>query len=290
MINSFFDSKTQKEIGALVIRELNDVISAQLLKRRSLIKKDEIILSSNDNENKENKDKEILIQYNSNTNPNLNSNNLSNSYLIKNRRKNSNKNNNEYSPSIIDFKSYLKNIKNNKKKKKVISTIKLHEQFDKNKFKKIKNNSNNKINNQKLNSLKLDENKKNNNRLNLYKKELTTSPIRRLNLTSRDWKLNNNLPFKDNEDVILYPLYDRTITNERCDESNYINRINYNNSYSNNNISRNIKNEYTQMKCLNETRLRNLKRRYAKVIQHADLTPEAEKIHQEIRTLENQLN
>ena len=52
MINSFFDSKTQKEIGALVIRELNDVISAQLLKRRSLIKKDEIILSSNDNENK----------------------------------------------------------------------------------------------------------------------------------------------------------------------------------------------------------------------------------------------
>ena len=254
MINSFFDSKTQKEIGALVIRELNDVISAQLLKRRSLIKKDEIILSSNDNENKENKDKEILIQYNSNTNPYLNSNNLSNSHLIKNRRKNSNKNNNEYSSSIIDFKSYIKNIKNNKKKKKVISTIKLHEQFDKNKFKKIKNNSNNKINNQKLNSLKLDENKKNNNSLNLYKKELTTSPIRRLNLTSRDWKLNNNLPFKDNEDVILYPLYDRTITNERCDESNYINRINYNNSYSNNNISRNIKNEYTQMKCLNENK------------------------------------
>ena len=45
-----------------------------------------------------------------------------------------------------------------------------------------------------------------------------------------------------------------------------------------------------EMKCLNETRLRNLKRRYAKVIQHADLTPEAEKIQHEIQTIENQLS
>lgn len=256
MINSFFDSKTQKEIGTLVIRELNEVISAQLLKKRSLAKKDEIIISSIDNENKESKvkeqDKEILIQYNSNTNPNLNSNNLSNSQLVNNKRTNSNKNNKENPSSLIDFKSYLKNIKNNKKKKKVTGSIKLHEQFDKNNLKK--NNSNNNANNTKLNTLKHSESKKNNNSFNKYKKELISSPVRRLNLTSRDWKLNNILPFKDNEDAVLYPLYDRTLTNERCDESNYNNKVNYTNSYSNNNISRNIKNEYTQMKYMNENK------------------------------------
>ena len=45
-----------------------------------------------------------------------------------------------------------------------------------------------------------------------------------------------------------------------------------------------------EIKCLNETRLRNLKRRYAKVVQHADLTHEAEKLQHEITNLENQLN
>ena len=279
MINSFFDSKTQKEIGALVIRELDDVISTQLLKKRSLIKKDEIILSSNDNENKESKDKEILIQYNSKTNPNLNSNNLSHSHLIKNKRTNSNKNNKENVSSIIDFKSYLKNIKNSKKKRKVFGSIKLHEQFDKNKLKKGKNNnnSNNNINNPNLNTLKLSESKNNNNSFNIYKKELASSPVRRLNLTSRDWKLNNNLPFKDNEDIILYPLYERTITNEKCDESNYINKVNYTNSYSNNNISRNIKNEYTQMKYLNENKSTTTKP-YFSSLQEKPLFPGACKV------------
>ena len=273
MINSFFDSKTQKEIGALVIRELNDVISTQLLKKRSLIKKDEIILSSNDNENKESKDKEILIQYNSNTNPNLNSNNLSFGHLIKNKRMNSNKNNRESFSSKIDFKSYLKNIKNSKKKKKVIGAIKLSEQFDKNKLKKSKNNIKNSI----LNPMKHSESKKNSNSFNIYKKELTTSPVRRLNLTSRDWKLNNNLPFKDNEDVILYPLYGRTITNEKCDESKYINMANYLKCNSKNNISRNTKNEYTQMKNFNENKSTATKP-YFSSLQEKQLFPGACKV------------
>ena len=286
MINSFFDSKTQKEIGALVIKELDDVISTQLLKKRSLIKKDEIILSSNDNENKESKDKEILIQYNLSTNPNLNSNNLSHSHLIKNKRMNSNKNNKESATSIIDFKSYLKNIKNSKKKKKVIGSIKLHDQLDKNKLKKSKNSSNNNINNPKLISLKRSESKKNNNSFKIYKKELAVSPVRRFNLTSRDWKLNNNLPFKDNEDVILYPLYDRTLTNERCNESNYINRVNFTNSFSNNNISRNTKNEYTQMKYINENKYTSSKP-YFSSLQEKSLFPGACKVEMSNLVWEN---
>ena len=43
-------------------------------------------------------------------------------------------------------------------------------------------------------------------------------------------------------------------------------------------------------KVFKETRLRNLKRKYSKLIQHADLTPEAEKLQHEITNLENQLS
>ena len=45
-----------------------------------------------------------------------------------------------------------------------------------------------------------------------------------------------------------------------------------------------------EQRVLKETRLRNLKRKYSKLIQHADLTPEAEKIQHEIQTIENELN
>ena len=45
-----------------------------------------------------------------------------------------------------------------------------------------------------------------------------------------------------------------------------------------------------EQKTLKETRLRNLKRRHAKLIQHADLTNECEKVESEIRSLENELS
>ena len=39
-----------------------------------------------------------------------------------------------------------------------------------------------------------------------------------------------------------------------------------------------------------ETRLRNLKRTWAKLKEHAELTPEANKLQHEITALENELN
>ena len=45
-----------------------------------------------------------------------------------------------------------------------------------------------------------------------------------------------------------------------------------------------------ETRVLNETKLRNLKRKYSRIIQHADLTNEAENIQKEIKTIENQLN
>jgi len=44
-----------------------------------------------------------------------------------------------------------------------------------------------------------------------------------------------------------------------------------------------------EQKCLQETRLRNLKRTYSKTIQHPELTEQAQKIKTEINTLEKEL-
>ena len=44
--------------------------------------------------------------------------------------------------------------------------------------------------------------------------------------------------------------------------------------------------EETVMK---QTRLRNLKRKYAKMIQHADLTDESQKLQKDIKALESEL-
>lgn len=45
-----------------------------------------------------------------------------------------------------------------------------------------------------------------------------------------------------------------------------------------------------EIKCLKETKLRNLKRAYAKTVQHADLREQAQQLKNEIQTLENELN
>ena len=44
-----------------------------------------------------------------------------------------------------------------------------------------------------------------------------------------------------------------------------------------------------ELRVLKETRLRNLKRKYAKLIQHADLTDEAIEVKNEIEVLEDKL-
>ena len=53
LINSFFDSKAKKEVGAAVIKELEDMIIMNLRKKRLLNKKEEIIVKTNENEKKE---------------------------------------------------------------------------------------------------------------------------------------------------------------------------------------------------------------------------------------------
>ena len=45
-----------------------------------------------------------------------------------------------------------------------------------------------------------------------------------------------------------------------------------------------------ELRVLKETRLRNLKRKYAKLIQHADLTDEAFEVQKEISYLEKELS
>ena len=45
-----------------------------------------------------------------------------------------------------------------------------------------------------------------------------------------------------------------------------------------------------ERKVLNETKLRNLKRKYAKMIQHADLLDECAELKTDIMHLENELN
>ena len=62
LINSFLDSKAKKEIGEVVIKELEDAILFNLKRKRLLNKKEEIIINAKEKDNKEK-----LIQLNMNS-------------------------------------------------------------------------------------------------------------------------------------------------------------------------------------------------------------------------------
>ena len=237
MISSFFDYKSRNDVGAIVIRELEDNIFAQLKKKRSLVKKDEKIILTTENDNRENKDKELLIHLvNTNTNG-------SNSNLFKNKK---NENNNYYKEtgsSLGVNNSFSNNIKSKKRSFKVKS-MKLYKELE-NKIKK-RNKSNNNMN---KNTEYLQNSKdKNvnfpNNYLNMYKKVLSSSPKIKLNITNKDLCAINKLPYKDNEDDILFSLYDNNDTETKYSITTYSNKI----PNSNSSLSRNQKNQFTQMK------------------------------------------
>jgi hypothetical protein len=114
MISSFFDYKSKCEVGATVIRELEDNLMLQLKKKRSLIKKDEKIIKTSENEYRINsKEKEMQILINTNGNN-------SNANLVKNKKNDINKNNKEACSTIVDNNSYSNAIKNDKKKNNII--------------------------------------------------------------------------------------------------------------------------------------------------------------------------
>ena len=220
MINSFFDSKSRNEVGADVIRELEHLIFKQLQKKRLLIKKDEKIIK--ENINIENKEKKYL----SNNNLNLNLKGYNN-HLNKNKNKIFLETN-----SLVDNNSYLKN-KIKKKKKKLYLGL----------FQDFENNI--KIRNKKLKSLKFLKNKDikfSNHLLNMHKKTLSSSLENTLNITNKELNAINQLPFKDNEEDILFSLYDENI-DDNTSSSIYDNKF----QNSNFSISRNQKNQFTQI-------------------------------------------
>ena len=213
MISTFFDSKSKKEIGETVIRELNDAISLNLKKKRSVIKKGEKIIKTNENENKENKD---IIHLNSNSYN-------SNSHSHRNKKIDLKKNCKDITGSSIEDKKKNYNSENKSMYKHIDNIL-------------IKINSINNINNSKddMNTLKSIRNKKTD--LSSYRD--------RVSITIRDLKLNNQLPFKDNDEEILFSLYNKndTYTNEKNNLTKYYNNLNYFNY--NRNISRNQKNHF----------------------------------------------
>ena len=228
LINSFFDYKSKYEVGASVIRELEDMILTQLKKKRSLVKKDEKIIKTNENESKENKEKETYIHLNTNIN-------ICNNYLLKNK-----KSNKETCISLVDNNSYSNNNKNDKKKSK----IKLYKEFEKN---IKKNNKNKKSYNKKMNSFKTLNNKNSkfkNNYLNIYKKELSPNRKKNRNITNKELNSINQLPFKDNEEDILFSSFDSKDTKGNYIINNYNNKI----ASTDYGLSRNYENEFAQIK------------------------------------------
>ena len=224
LINSFFDYKSRNEVGVSVIKELEEMIFKQLKKKRSLIKKDEKIINVNENIKTENKDKKYL------SNENI-------YYKYFNQHLFKNKNKEKY---YLDTNSLLYNNYSYLKNKKRNNTLKLYQEFEKNMKNTSKKNINRKINSFKIKNKYI---KFSNKFLNLHKKELSLSPEKKLNITYKEFNSINKLPYKDNEDDILFSLFDENNNIDECD-SNDINKM----TYTNFTLSRNKKNQFTQMK------------------------------------------
>ena len=237
LINSFFDYQSKRDIGESVIKELEEKILLQLKKKRSLVKKDEKILLTNENENKE---KNFLTNINTNSS-------IYNSYLIKNKIHNLNKYYKEVS-SKKDNNSYnMKNTKN-------ISSLISFKEFDKNgeKEQKFKNN----IYNNKMNSFQKDKNIKfSHNSLKKNKNILPTSQKNKFNITNKDLNYANQLPFKNREIDFFFSLYDKNDTEGIITINNYSNKIS-NTEY---NTSRNLNNKFTQIKNQNKNILNSIR-------------------------------
>ena len=159
--------------------------------------------------------------------------------FIKNKKNELNKCNKEPGSSLVDNNSYS-NVKKNIKKK---SGIKLFKDFENKINDKIKKNWQDK----KANSIKTKRNIKiNSNKLNYYKKVLSNSPSKYVNITNRDLNLINKLPFKDKEEDILFSLYDNNNIIGTSLINNHITKFTNNN----NDKSRNKSNEFTLIKKL----------------------------------------
>ena len=237
LINSFFDYKSRNEVGSSVIRELEEMIIMQLKRKRSLVKKDEKIIITNENEIKEKKEKALLVNININSNG-------SNSYLVRKKINEFNKYYKDTCSSLLENNSYSNNLKFDKKN---TTSFKINQDLEK--IKKIPNKINKNIFNKKMNSFKYTKNKNikfNNNYLNMYKKVLSSSPNKKLNITNKDLNVANKLPFKDNEEDILFSLYEKNNTDRKFSLSNY--NINIKMSNTNSNMSRNKKNDFSLMR------------------------------------------
>ena len=219
LINSFFDYKSRNELGVSVIKELEEMIFKQLKKKRSLIKKDEKIIITNENikMDKKDRDKKYLT----------NENNITNNHKNKKKEK-----------LYLDTNSFLFDNNSYLKKKNKNNTLKLYQDYQKNLNINIKNKHNRKINSFRFKNKNFQFSNK---LLNQHKKELSLSPENKNELTKANKEFNfiSNFTFKDNEDELLFSFYE-----ENKDNINDINIMNH----TNYNLSRNKTNKYTQIK------------------------------------------
>ena len=269
LINSFFDYKSRNQVGSSVIRELEEMIFIQLKKKRSLAKKEEKIINTNENENKEKKEKELLVNMNFNSNS-------PNSYLVRKKINEFNKYYKDTCSSLIENNSYSNNMKIGKKNN---TSLKINQDLEKNK--KIPNKISKNIFNKKMNSFKYSKNKNikfNNNYLNMYKKVLSSSPNKKLNITNKDLNVANKLPFKDNEEDILFSLYEKNNTDRRFSLSNY--NINIKMPNTNINISRNKTNDFSKMrnKIENKTIFNSFGNKYEEQKDNNTIFPDMKKV------------
>ena len=123
LINSFFDSKAQKEIGEIVIKELEENILINSKKKRVLNKKEKIIIKNSDENDKKEKLNHINITYSNSyfMNKTKNTDNIKYYRNTENTNTEYSSNNDKLKNQINSFnnpsnKRYIQSIKENKNK------------------------------------------------------------------------------------------------------------------------------------------------------------------------------